>query len=163
MCINILRKNKQKKCVKKHKGEKITLAGDVRYDSAGFNSFYCLYLVLCCMTNKILGFKLESKQPGKVSASMDSVAAKKVLEELIQEDMRIGIFVSDRCPKIGKVVKEIGEQNNINIMLEYNAWHIIKSLLKDNKHVTELQPWLGEINNFIWFSFNTRLRETMKA
>ena len=115
------------------------------------------------MTNKILGLKLESKHPGKVSASMDSVAAKKVLEELIQEDMRIGIFVSDRCPNIGKVVKEIGEQNNINTMLEYNVWHIVKSLLKENKHVTELQPWLEEINNFIWFSFNTRLRESMKA
>ena len=64
-----------------------------------------------------------------------------------------------------KLVKlwEIGEQNNINIMLEYIVWHTVKSLLKEYKHVTELQPWLEEINNFIWISFNTRLRETMNA
>ena len=56
MFMSILRK----KSVKKKKGEKITVAGDGRYDSAGFFSFNCLYLY--CMTVKILGFEAARKR-----------------------------------------------------------------------------------------------------
>ncbi len=37
---------------------------------------------------------------GKGSASVESVAAKKVLEDMIQDGTRIGMFVSDRCSNI---------------------------------------------------------------
>ena len=56
MFMSILRKKSVKKC----KGEKITVAGDGRYDSAGFFSFNCLYLY--CMSNKILGFELSIQE-----------------------------------------------------------------------------------------------------
>ena len=114
------------------------------------------------MTNKILGFQLETKQPGKGSASMEPVAAKKVLGVLITENMRFGIFMSNCCTNSGKVINEIKEQNNTSIMLEYDVWHLVKSLLKEIRHVTELQPWMETIKNFCGSPL-TRPREIMNA
>ena len=97
------------------------LAGDGRFDSAEFSAFYCLYLFMCCLTNKILGFQLESKKPGKGSASMEPLAVKKVLEDMIQDGTRIGMFVSDRCSNIGKVTRAVEEKYMININLEFDV------------------------------------------
>ena len=52
--MSILRKKSVKKC----KGEKITVAGDGRYFSAGFISFNCLYLII----NIILGVEAARKR-----------------------------------------------------------------------------------------------------
>ena len=81
----------------------------------GLAHYIASYLFMCCLTNKILGFQIESKKPGKGSASMEPVAVKKVLEVMIQDGTRIGMFVSDRCSNIGKVTRAVEEKYMINI------------------------------------------------
>ena len=112
------------------------------------------YLVMCCLTNKILGFQIESKKPGKGSASMEPVAVKKVLEVMIQDGTRIGMFVSDRCSNIGKVVRVVGEKYMVNIDLEFDVWHLVKSILKEVRQIKELQPWLETIKEINHLTLN---------
>ena len=76
---------------------------------------------------------------------MEPVAAKKVLEDMIQDGTRIGMFVSDRCSNIGKVLRAVGEKYIVNIDLEFDVWHLVKSILKEVRQIKELQPWLETI------------------
>ncbi len=58
---------------------------------------------------------------------MEPVAAQKVLEDMIQDRTGIGMFVSDRCSNIGKVIREVGEKYMVNIDLEFDVWDLVKS------------------------------------
>ena len=80
--------------------EELTIDGDGRYDSPGFSAKYCAYLIMETKSGLIIGFKLLSKEDGKGSAALEPMAAKRCLEELIEEGLRIEMFLSNRSASI---------------------------------------------------------------
>ena len=85
--------------------EELVIAGDRRYDYPGFSAKYCVYLIMETKSGLIIGFKLLSKEDGKGSAALEPMAAKRCLEELIEEGLRIEMFLSNRSTFIKTVLK----------------------------------------------------------
>ena len=79
--------------------EELVIAGDRRYDYPGFSAKYCVYLIMETKSGLIIGFKLLSRG-WKRSVALEPMAAKRCLEELIEEGLRIEMFLSNRSASI---------------------------------------------------------------
>ena len=105
-------------------------------------------------TGLIIGYTLLSKEDGKGSATLEPMAAKSCLEELLKEGFRIDMFVSDRSTSVKTVVVGINQKYGIEISHEFDCWHLIKNLMAKIRDIKVLNRWLETIKNFLWFAFS---------
>ena len=90
-------------------------------------------------------------EDGKGSAALEPMAAKRYLEELIEEGLRIEMFGFDRSTSIETVLKGINHHLRTNILHEFDCWHLIKNLMVKICEIKSLAPWYETIKTFYGF------------
>lgn len=141
--INELKKNK---CA-------IKIAGDGQYDSPGFCAKYVTYTVMEVDTDKIIDFIVLQK--GLVNGELEKPACDQLLSRLIDCELPIKLFLSDRHRGIRKLIRTQYPQ----ITHEFDVWHVCKSLGKRIKTIESkapgLESWKTSIMNHLWWSSMT--------
>lgn len=129
--------------LRKH-GKKLTLGGDGRADSPGHSAKYGTYSVMDLDSNKVIDFKiiqvvkcfiiitplmyihynfLQSNEVGG-SYHMEKEGLIRVIHFLTENNLSIGVLVTDRHKQINKWLRE----NHKSISHYYDVWHVVKGL-----------------------------------
>ncbi|XP_056425796.1 uncharacterized protein LOC130367402 [Hyla sarda] len=147
----------QKSVIDKLKLAPAYLIGDGQCDSPGFSAKYCTYTLMDAVTKKICAFTVEQLTPTTTSVSLEKMAFKKTLEELIEKDLHIAKIATDRHVSIRKILRE----QYPYIEHQFDVWHLAKSVGNKiaagakNKANEVLNKWIQPIKNHLWWCSRT--------
>lgn len=140
--------------VLKERNSPITLAGDGRCDSPGFNAKYCTYSLQDTDSDKIVDYELVQVTQTQTSQAMEKYGFCKATDRLLDEGVRITTMVTDRHIGIRSVLQKFYAAINH----QFDVYHIANSIRKKlvelsrlKKHAS-LAPWVRSIVNHIWYS-----------
>lgn len=86
---------------------KLTVSGDGRCDSPGYNAKYCTYTIMEAKTSAIIGFNVVQVTEAENSSSkMELIGFKRSMEDLKREGIEIKTIATDRHVQIRKYMKE---------------------------------------------------------
>ena len=134
-------------------GKKVTICGDGRCDSPGYNAKYCTYTCIDMDTNKIAAMELVQVTEASSSVAMEKIGFSRALGSLIEE-VDVKVVATDRHTGIRKLMRE--EHSTIDH--QFDVWHFTKSVGKKltakakRKNCQDLMPWVKSITNHIWWS-----------
>ncbi|XP_063967630.1 uncharacterized protein LOC135157074 [Lytechinus pictus] len=136
-----------------HKNRPLSICGDGRCDSPGYNAKYCTYTCIDLQSNKILGMSLVHVSEATSSVAMEKVGCRRVLDFLLAS-LDVSVFATDRHASIAKMMREVFPQ----VCHQYDIWHVTKSIKKKliekakQKDNEVLWPWTRSITNHLWWS-----------
>lgn len=135
----------------KEKGS-VSLLGDGRCDSPGYNAKYGTYTVMNEATNKILDFHVSHVGNTVNSQRMELDGLKNVLGRLEQNGVEVSTLTTDRHKQVRKYMRK----EKKCIKHQFDIWHIGRNIKKmlmkfKAKKYAELMPWVKSIINHFWW------------
>ncbi|XP_063967369.1 uncharacterized protein LOC135157003 isoform X2 [Lytechinus pictus] len=134
-------------------GAPLTVCGDGRCDSPGYNAKYCSYTMMEAKTSKIVAMNLVQVSEATSSNAMEKIGFQRALDGLLEAGLNIGTVATDRHLGIRKLMKE----RYPNIDHQYDVWHVKKSVTKKlvaktkHKECGDLLPWTKCITTHLWW------------
>ena len=110
-------------------------------------------IIMETSTGLIIGYTLLSKEDWKVSATLEPMAVKSRLAELLKERFRIDSFISGISTSVEKVIVGVNQKYGILIKHEFDCWLHIKILMVKICDIKILYCWLKSIK--IIYGFHT--------
>ncbi|XP_063292837.1 uncharacterized protein LOC134577858 [Pelobates fuscus] len=147
--VDLHYKKERKNIVDSLKGQILSLSGDRQFDCPGFGAKYCTYSIMEETTQKIIECYTVQDSETTSSVAIESKAFTKCMDQLLAEELQIGILVTNRHASIQKLMVE----NYKQIKHQFDIWHYCKSLRNKLEKVTkdrsckELVPWTNSILN----------------
>ena len=132
----------------------VRVAGDARFDSAGYSAMFATYYMQDIDTKKVLGVYVAKKQQVSYSAEMEVFAMKTLLNWFEEIGLKIRVLVTDRSRAVRKtLIKEYKY-----IKHEFDPWHYVKNIknkiysFSGRKDCKILLLWQKSVINTIWYA-----------
>ncbi|XP_078670415.1 uncharacterized protein LOC144910817 isoform X2 [Branchiostoma floridae x Branchiostoma belcheri] len=135
---------------------KVTLLGDGRCDSPGYNAKYCSYSFMEEQSQYIVDFQLVQVSETTSSQAMEKMGFLRSLEFLENEGMNIGCIATDRHVGIRAALKQRRDIDH-----QFDVFHMAKSVKKKlaahakTRNKRDLFPWLKAISTHLWWCSST--------
>ena len=133
------------------------LIGDGRCDSPGFSAKYATYTLMSSDVNRILDFHIIHVGTVENSGRMEKAGLIALLEKLLNHNVSISSFTTDRHVLIRAFLRK----DHPEINHQFDVWHFGKSIKKHlwqaakHKDSAEIVPWIKAIVNHLWWSCAT--------
>lgn len=99
--------NSWQKCIyNTDDGKKLHLAGDGRCDMPGFSAKYCHYTFMLDDTKEILHTELVQVTEATSSVTMEPLAFKRGMTELMDQGLDVDVMATDGSTSIEKIMRE---------------------------------------------------------
>ncbi|XP_035665525.1 uncharacterized protein LOC118408774 [Branchiostoma floridae] len=137
----------------------ITIIGDARCDSPGFNAKYSSYTVMEEKTSLILDMQLVQVTETGSSQSMEKEGLERCLQSLEEDDMNIECLATDRHRGVAAMMRK----DYKDIKHEFDIFHVSKNVtskLRTKAKKATCKPlgeWMKSVSNHLWHSCKTCL------
>ncbi|KAI8493287.1 hypothetical protein Bbelb_292910 [Branchiostoma belcheri] len=137
---------------------KVTLLGDGRCDSPGYNAKYCCYTFMEEQRKYIVDFQLVQVSETTSSQAMEKMGFLRSLEFLQNEGMSIECIATDRHVGIRAALKQ---RQYRDIDHQFDIFHMAKSVNKklaahaNTRNKKDLFPWLKAVSTHLWWCSKT--------
>ena len=139
--------------------ESVSLIGDGRCDSPGYNAKYCTYSMMDAESELIASFELVQVTEAGSSVRMECIGFERCLDSLIEAEVPVNCVATDRHVMVWSLMKkkfaEKGVEHNFDVYHMANTMRkdvMAKSKTKDGKG---LEMWLRSVLNQLWWSART--------
>ncbi|XP_051985367.1 uncharacterized protein LOC127645746 [Xyrauchen texanus] len=138
-------------------GKRLHLTGDGRCDTPGFSAKYCHYTFMLDDTKEILHTELVQVTEATSSVTMEPLAFKRGMTELMDQGLDVEVMATDRSTSIQKIMRE----QFPNVQHQFDIWHTAKGFRKkmQNKGKKKsneiLHAWTRSVVNHMWFACAT--------
>ncbi|XP_051965218.1 uncharacterized protein LOC127631208 [Xyrauchen texanus] len=138
-------------------GKRLHLTGDGRCDTPGFSAKYCHYTFMLDDTKEMLHTELVQVTEATSSVTMEPLAFKRGMTELMDQGLDVEVMATDRSTSIQKIMRE----QFPNVQHQFDIWHTAKGFRKkmQNKGKKKsneiLHAWTRSVVNHMWFACAT--------
>ncbi|KAM3939602.1 uncharacterized protein RB166_021693 [Leptodactylus fuscus] len=135
----------------------VCLAGDSKCYSPGDRTKFCVYTMMEAQSKKIIGFHIGRVRTAVPYFAVEKVACKKVLQNLLDQKLRVKLVCTGRRVGIRKMIKE----EFSSIIHQIDAWHLARSVgnqvkrASRKKNCSELSSWVSSIKSHLWWCAST--------
>ncbi|XP_063078694.1 uncharacterized protein LOC134468751 [Engraulis encrasicolus] len=145
-------------CNKEGEDDKVTLLGDGRCDSPGYNAKYCSYTFMEEQSQYIVDFQLVQVSEVTSSQAMEKKGFLRSLEFLQNEGMHIDCIATDRHVGVRAALKQ---RQYSHIDHQFDIFHMAKSVKKKlaehakTRSKAVLFPWIKAVSTHLWWCAST--------
>lgn len=133
--------------------------GDGQADSPGHSAEFLSYTIMSASLGRVVSLKIVSAAEVDLkSPNMERLACARAIDELLNEEIEMEIFSSDRHPQIIALIRDYIEKGQIG-RHSFDPFHVIKSGVSKklaeaakNSDMVSLREWKDSVVKHAWYS-----------